>query len=91
MKLKDSSARTVVGFFVRSGSSAQVRVPEGTYSVQFAMGETWYGKKKCFGEGTTSYGQDKGVELGYGDVITYTLRYTPSGNFSMESLDASQF
>lgn len=90
VKVKDAQGKTVVGFFVRAGSTAQVYVPEGTYTVQFAMGDTWYGKKKCFGS-KTAYGQDEGVSLGYGDLITYTLQKTTSGNFSMQSLDESQF
>ena len=90
MKVKDMSGRTVVGFYVSSGSTAEAYVPEGTYSVQFATGETWYGKSKRFGS-KTSYGQDNSLSLGYGDMITYTLQRTTNGNFSMQSLNESQF
>ena len=90
VKVKDMSGYTVVGFFVNAGSNAQIYVPEGTYNIQFAMGETWYGKSNRFGS-KTSFGQDSSVSLGYGDVITYTLQPTSSGNFSMQSLDGSQF
>lgn len=89
-KIKTSSGNTVVGFFIRSGSTAQVNVPPGIYSVQFATGETWYGKSDCFGSGT-SYGQDKDVSLGYGDVMTYRLQRSSGGNFSPDSLKASDF
>ena len=84
------SGYTVVGFFVSSGSTAEIYVPEGTYSIQFAMGDTWYGKNNCFGN-NTSYGQDASISLGYGEVVTYSLQRTPSGNFSMQSLNSSQF
>ena len=90
VKVKDMSGRTVVGFYVSSGSTAEAYVPEGTYSVQFATGETWYGKSKRFGS-KTSYGQDNSLSLGYGDMITYTLQRTTNGNFSMQSLNESQF
>ena len=90
VKVKDMSGRTVVGFYVSSGSTAEAYVPEGTYSVQFATGETWYGKSKRFGN-KTSYGQDNSLSLGYGDMITYTLQRTTNGNFSMQSLNESQF
>jgi len=90
VKVKDMAGNTKVGFFVRSGSTAEVRVPTGTYSVQFASGETWYGNSDCFGS-KTSYGQDGGVTLRYGDIITYKLQRSTNGNFSMGSLDESEF
>jgi hypothetical protein len=90
VKVKDMSGRTVVGFYMSSGSTAEAYVPEGTYSVQFATGETRYGKSKRFGS-KTSYGQDNSLSLGYGDTITYTLQRTTNGNFSMQSLNESQF
>jgi hypothetical protein len=31
------------------------------------------------------------LSLGYGDMITYTLQRTTNGNFSMQSLNESQF
>lgn len=90
VKVKKTSGNTVVGFFVRSGSTAEVRVPSGTYSVQFATGDTWYGSSDCFGS-KTSYGQDKSVSLGDGDVITYSLQKSSNGNFNMSSLNGSEF
>ncbi|MBR2804323.1 MAG: hypothetical protein IKE20_04160 [Eggerthellaceae bacterium] len=90
VKVKDEQGNTVVGFFVSAGSTAGAYVPEGTYSVQFAMGDTWYGQDKCFGS-KTSYGQDDGLWLDYGDVVTYSLQLTSSGNFSMGHLSASEF
>ena len=90
VKVKDMSGYTVVGFFVSAGSTAEVYVPEGTYSVQFARGNTWYGPNDCFGS-KTIFGQDREVTLGYGDVITYTLQLSSNGNFSMQSLNEAQF
>ena len=90
VKVKDASGYTVVGFYVSSGSTAQVHVPEGNYSVQFALGGTWYGMGNIFGS-RTSFGQDGNVSLGDGDMITYSLQVTAGGNFSMQSLDGSQF
>lgn len=89
VKVKNGG-KTLVSFFVRGGSSAEVRVPTGTYSVQFATGSKWYGKKHRFGE-STSYGQDKSVTLGYGQQISYTLERVSNGNFSMSALDGSEF
>ena len=90
VKVKSMSGGTAVGFYVRSGSTAEAYVPAGTYDVQFASGETWYGTSDCFGS-KTSYGQDKGVALADGDRVSYTLQRSTSGNFSMGSLDSSDF
>lgn len=90
VKVKDESGDTVVGFFVSAGSTASAYVPEGVYSVQFAMGQTWYGQDDCFGS-KTSYGQDDDLFLEYGDVVTYTLQLSSSGNFTMGALNANEF
>lgn len=90
VKIKDPSGYTVVGFFVTAGSSAEVYVPEGTYSAQFASGTTWYGPNDCFGS-KTSYGQDDNLVLGYGEMVTYTLELSPSGNFSLGQLNGAEF
>ena len=90
VKVKSAYGGTAVGFFVRSGSTAEALVPAGNYSVQFASGETWYGSSDCFGS-RTSYGQDPNVSLGPGDVITYSLQQSTTGNFHMNSLNGSDF
>lgn len=90
VKVKTTSGSTVVGFYVRAGSTASVDVPTGTYNIQFASGKTWYGTSGVFGSGT-SYGQDPSVTLDYGDVIEYTLQPVSNGNFAMSSLDGSRF
>lgn len=90
VKVKTSSGTTVVGFFVRSNSTARVSVAPGSYSIQFACGEKWYGNTLCFGS-KTSYGQDPNVTLGYGEGVTYSLQLTANGNFSMGQLSASDF
>ena len=90
VKVKTKSGKTVVGFYVRAGKSAEVSIPAGTYSVQFAMGSTWYGSSDCFGS-STSYGQDSNVSLGNGEVMTYRLQRSTSGNFQMGSLKGSDF
>lgn len=89
VKIKQSGT-TVVSFFVRSGSTAEVDVAPGTYSVQFAMGDTWYGESDRFG-GDTAYGQDERATVGYMEILSYDLKLSSSGNFSMNRLDPSDF
>lgn len=89
VKIKKSN-RTVVSFFVRSGSTAEVNISPDTYSVQFALGDTWYGTTACFGD-DTSYGQDEKATIKYGEILSYDLKRSSTGNFSMQKLDASEF
>lgn len=40
--------RMVISIYVRSGDSAQVSVPAGTYSVRVSRGQRWVGAEKPF-------------------------------------------
>lgn len=91
VKVKSASSDTVISFFIQKNSTARVYVNSGTYAIQFASGDgTWYGQSGCFGS-KTSYGQDTSVSLGYGDIVSYTLKLSSNGNFSMKSLDPDEF
>ena len=90
VKVKSLSGGTVVGFYVRAGATSGAYVPAGTYSVQFATGETWYGTSDRFGS-RTLYGQDENLTLDSGSIVTYKLQRSTSGNFSMDPLDGSNF
>ena len=90
VKVYTSSGKLQVSFFVRKGQSASVEVPSGTYAVHFACGTTWYGTTDKFGK-NTSYGQDKSLQLGSNERVTYTLSASSGGNWHMGSLDASDF
>ena len=39
----------VMTIFVRSGMTASVDVPLGTYELRYAAGNTWYGNEHLFG------------------------------------------
>ena len=43
-------------FFVRSGETASVKIPTGTYIFKYASGERWHGNKYLFGR-DTHYGR----------------------------------
>jgi hypothetical protein len=42
----------VLTLFIRSGQTAQVEVPTGTYRLKYAVGDTWYGQDDYFGPET---------------------------------------
>ena len=90
VKVYTSSGKLQISFFVQAGKTATVNVPSGTYSIHFASGKTWYGKSNLFGS-KTAYGQDKSVTIQSGYILSYSLTSTTSGNWSMGSLDSSNF
>lgn len=51
--LKDTSDRTLLSFFVRSGDTVTVDVPAEMMYVHFASGKAWYGEEQLFGKDTT--------------------------------------
>ena len=52
IKLKGSSGKDVLRFFVHGGETAEVEVPLGEYSLYYASGNTWYGSPSLFGSET---------------------------------------
>lgn len=50
VKLEDYITKeTAFTIFIRSGQSADVNVPLGTYEMKYATGENWYGTEHLFG------------------------------------------
>lgn len=47
---KDTSKYKLM--YIRAGQSGQIKVKDGTYSVEWASGEYWYGKEHMFGDET---------------------------------------
>lgn len=50
--LRASDMEPVATLFVRSGESAQIQMPLGSYVLHYATGKTWYGKEYLFGPET---------------------------------------
>jgi hypothetical protein len=52
VKLIDvGSGQPVLSVFVRSGETASINVPLGSYKINIATGKKWYGETKLFGKG----------------------------------------
>lgn len=68
--LKDTSGRTLMSFFVRSGDTVRVNVPAEKMYVLFASGKTWYGEETLFGKDTV-YTEDEELV----DFVQYNWEY----------------
>lgn len=91
VKVYSADKKAQSAFFVKSGSTASVNVPEGSYFVHFALGESWAGNQSLFGDGTI-YGADNSPHaIRSGEGMEYSLKTVSNGNFSMDHIDASQF
>ena len=62
--------KKVLSFYVRADSKATVHVRNGTYTLRYATGERWFGKKLMFGSGTSYQSFDD--NLGFSSKIGYT-------------------
>jgi hypothetical protein len=49
--------------FVRSGETASVEIPVGSYELRYGAGEKWYGETVLFGQETTYAKADKRLEF----------------------------
>ena len=90
VKLKTSNDKTRLSFYVRSGDTVTVGVPDEYLYVYFACGDTWYGERHLFGE-DTRYSMDDEIK----DFVNYTWKYTlypvNDGNFSETPIDPEDF
>lgn len=96
VKLVDANTgQPVLTVFVRSGETASVKVPLGSYKANIASGEKWYGETKLFGNGTMvqqgnaplNFYQDDRSITGH----TLTLAGTIDGNFPTRQLPRDSF
>jgi hypothetical protein len=96
VKLTDeTTSATVIAMFVRSGSTAEVKVPLGTYVIKYASGKSWYGSTYLFGP-DTAYGKANQTMRFWveGNIVhghSMTLYKVRNGNLRTESISASEF
>jgi hypothetical protein len=96
VKLVDiSSGQPVLSVFVRSGETASIKVPLGSYKVNIATGEKWYGETKLFGKGMiVMQGKAPMDFYAEGNSITghtLTLDDVIDGNYPTRPLSADNF
>lgn len=84
-----------MAFLIKPGKSVELDVPEDTYQIFYAVGQTWYGKDDLFGPDTMYYKCDGTFEFYrdedyvYGHTIELYLK--KNGNLATEKVDASSF
>lgn len=96
VKLKDAFySEDVISFFVHGGETAEIDVPLGTYSLYYAVGDSWQGIEDLFGESTRYFKADDVFDFyesdGYVNGWTVELYTQSNGNLSTESIDPSEF
>lgn len=93
--VKVSTGRSVLDVFVRSGDTAEIRVPLGTYELRYASGKQWYGRKLLFGSSTVYSKADREFTFNVeGNVINghrITLYTVPNGNLSTQHIQPAEF
>jgi hypothetical protein len=81
--------------FVRSGTTVEIEVPEGSFEVRYASGEAWYGYKYLFGPDTVYSKADKvfAFEVVDNRVRGYriTLYKVPNGNLHTRTIKPAEF
>lgn len=96
VKMVDANTgQPALSVFVRSGETASIKIPLGSYKANIASGETWYGDIKLFGNGTVV--QQGHATLDFysrGNSITghtLTLPGTFNGNFPTRQVPTDSF
>jgi hypothetical protein len=96
VKLVDANTgQPVLSVFVRTGETASIKVPLGSYNANIASGEKWYGDIKLFGKETAvqqgkaalHFYKDRNAVTGH----TLTLAGTINGNFPTKQLSTDAF
>lgn len=90
VKLKTSSGKTVLSFFVRANDTVTIGVPARVLYAYFAQGDTWYGWSSYFGESTV-YSKDSSPTDFSNYTIEYTLYRVSNGNLSLTPVDEDDF
>lgn len=90
VKLKTSSGKTVLSFFVRANDTVTIGVPARVLYAYFAQGDTWYGWSSYFGESTV-YSKDSSPTDFSNYTIEYTLYMVSNGNLTLTPVDEDDF
>lgn len=75
---------TVFMTFVRMNEMAGVLVPQGTWTLRLAVGETWYGEKYMFGYSGAFADSRRPIIIGPGEGRILDLRHVFNGNLETD-------
>lgn len=91
IKIQDfNSGETVQTVFIHAGINAEVYVPNGTYTVKWVSGDTWYGYGAYFGNRSAQRADDLFL---FDDFTGWTVTLYPvaDGNMDTDNIDMSDF
>lgn len=85
----------IMALFIRSGRTASLEVPTGTYRLRYAVGETWYGQEHQFGPETKYFeAEDTFTFESEGRQVTgheIELILQTGGNLSTQQIPKGKF
>ena len=89
------TGEAVQTIFVRGGTTVEVKVPLGTFSVKYAAGDTWYGYRYLFGPMTAYSKASEQFTFKYDGTsyngYTITLYKVRNGNLRTQQIDPKEF
>lgn len=96
VKIEDVySRKTLIHYFIRSGSELNVNLPLGTYNIKYAYGRKWYGNKLLFGPQTSYAKADQTFNFktdGYNyNGFTVELIEQVNGNLKTSHIEDNEF
>lgn len=92
VKLEDSvAASPVMTFYLRGGEIFHQDVPEGSFVLKYATGDTWCGDGALFGPTTSTSQADRVFEFSETRGYTVELVARKGGNLRTRAIDRSQF
>lgn len=91
VKLVNRKGGQNVGIFVRAGTTVEVDIPDGTYSVRYATGKQWYGTRLLFGINASYSRASQDFTFKNGSGYTITLQKVANGNLHTTAMSARDF
>lgn len=85
------SKKPVLAVYIHSGQTVELEVPEGSYEIKYAAGETWYGEKYLFGPKTVYTKADKKFDFTRTLGHRIELIYQTNGNLGTVPIKRSDF
>lgn len=85
----NTTGRMAVSIYGYSGSTLEIQVPLGEYSLFYCCGDVWYGKNVKFGEAGSYFKASETLDFHTADDYVYYHEVTlyPTYNGNMESID----
>lgn len=91
VKLVNKKTGASVGIYVRGGTTTEVSVPDGIYSVRYATGSQWYGTRFLFGLNASYSSAGRDFIFSNGSGYTLTLQKVAHGNLHTAPISADEF